>query len=73
MYVLAIVCPPFAALIAGTPRKAVVNLLLTLCLWVPGIIHAFSVIKEAQNKHDDLHEYASDSQKAKSYRQPRIV
>lgn len=55
MYVIAIVCPPFAALIAGGRRKAVLNLILTLCLWVPGIIHAFFAIKEAEKDYETDH------------------
>lgn len=43
LYLLAIVFPPAAVLIAGKPFQAVINLLLTLCLWLPGVIHAMFV------------------------------
>lgn len=43
LYLLAIVFPPAAVLIAGKPFQAVINLVLTLLGWVPGIIHALFV------------------------------
>ena len=48
LYLLAIVLPPVAVLIAGKPVQAVLNLLLTLCLWVPGMIHALFVVNETK-------------------------
>lgn len=71
LYVIAIVCPPFAALIAGKRKKAGVNLLLTLLGWVPGIIHAFIVIKEAQQKHEEDY-YVEKDRSELSYSLPRI-
>lgn len=50
LYLLAIVFPPAAVLIAGKPFQALINLLLTLCLWVPGVIHAMFV---AHNYYSD--------------------
>jgi uncharacterized membrane protein YqaE (UPF0057 family) len=73
LYTLAIICPPFAALIAGKPKQAFLNLILTLCMWVPGVIHAFSVIKEAQDKQDDLHNHVEKPRSEQSYRVPRVV
>ena len=46
MYLLAILLPPVAVLLAGKPVQAVINLLLTLLLWVPGVIHALMVVSE---------------------------
>ena len=48
LYLLAIVCPPAAALAAGGPRRAAANAGLTLLLYVPGLIHAL-----AQPRHAD--------------------
>ena len=44
LYVLAIICPPLAVLLCGKPVRATLNLLLTLLLWLPGIIHAWVVV-----------------------------
>ena len=44
LYLLAILLPPLAVLMAGKPGQALLNLVLTLCLWVPGIIHALFVV-----------------------------
>ncbi len=43
-YVLAFVLPPLAVLLVGKPIQALLNLVLTLLGWVPGIIHALIVI-----------------------------
>lgn len=44
MYFLAIIFPPLAVLLCGKPIQAVLNLILTCCLWVPGSIHAILVV-----------------------------
>lgn len=44
LYLLAILLPPVAVLFCGKPFQAVINLLLTLCLWVPGVVHAILVV-----------------------------
>ena len=46
-YLVAIICPPLAVLMCGRPMQALVNLALTLCLWVPGIIHALFIVNRA--------------------------
>ncbi len=46
-YLLAIILPPVAVLIKGKPGQALLNLLLTLCLWIPGVIHAILVVNNA--------------------------
>ncbi len=46
-YVLAILLPPVAVLLKGKPGQAVLNLILTLCFWVPGVIHALVVVNNA--------------------------
>lgn len=45
-YLLAFLCPPLAVLLCGKPIKALLNLLLTLLFWIPGIIHAILIINE---------------------------
>lgn len=49
LYLLAIICPPLAVLFAGKPGQAFINLILTLCFYVPGLIHAILVINDAKN------------------------
>lgn len=46
-YLLAIILPPVAVLIKGKPGQALLNLLLTLCFWIPGMIHAILVVNNA--------------------------
>jgi uncharacterized membrane protein YqaE (UPF0057 family) len=43
-YLIAILLPPLAVLLAGKPFQAIINLALTLLLWVPGMIHALVVV-----------------------------
>lgn len=45
-YVLAILLPPIAVLSCGKWFQAVVNLVLTLCFWLPGAIHAMFVVSD---------------------------
>ena len=46
MYLLAILLPPVAVLICGKPIQALINLVLCLCLYIPGMIHAIMVVNE---------------------------
>jgi uncharacterized membrane protein YqaE (UPF0057 family) len=46
LYLLAIIAPPLAVLFTGRPLQAVLNFLLTLLLWIPGVIHAILVVNE---------------------------
>jgi uncharacterized membrane protein YqaE (UPF0057 family) len=48
LYLLCIICPPLAVLMAGKPVAFLLNLGLTCCFLVPGIIHAFAVVGEAK-------------------------
>jgi len=53
---LAIVLPPLAVLLCGKPIQFLFNILLTLCFWVPGSIHAVLVVHEhyADKRHGEL-------------------
>lgn len=54
LYLLAIVLPPFAVLLTGRPGQALLNLLLTVLGWIPGVIHAMLVVSEHKaNKRTD--------------------
>jgi len=46
-YLLAILLPPVAVLMCGKPIQFLLNIILTLCFWLPGAIHAILVV----NKH----------------------
>jgi uncharacterized membrane protein YqaE (UPF0057 family) len=52
---LAIVCPPLAVLATGSVSSAAKNTGLTLLFYVPGVIHARSVVE----KHDIEQRYNS--------------
>jgi uncharacterized membrane protein YqaE (UPF0057 family) len=56
MYLLAIFLPPVAVLFCGKPIQALLNLFLTMCFWIPGVIHAFMVVgaKNADKRTDRL-------------------
>ena len=43
-YLLAIILPPVAVLICGKPIQALINLVLTVLFWIPGMIHALFVV-----------------------------
>jgi uncharacterized membrane protein YqaE (UPF0057 family) len=47
-YLIAIILPPLAVLMCGKPAQALLNCVLTLCLWVPGIIHAILVVSSTE-------------------------
>ena len=54
MYLLAIFCPPLAVLLCGKPFQVVINLGLSFCLYIPGLIHALAVVGEKkQDKRFD--------------------
>jgi uncharacterized membrane protein YqaE (UPF0057 family) len=50
MYLLAILFPPLAVLLTGKPIQALLNLVLCLFFWIPGVIHAFMVVNEKKAK-----------------------
>ncbi len=43
-YLLAIILPPVAVLLCGKPLQFFLSILLTLCFWIPGVIHAILVV-----------------------------
>ena len=46
MYLLAILLPPVAVLICGKPIQALINVVLCLIFYIPGMIHAIMVVNE---------------------------
>lgn len=45
-YFLCIILPPLAVLTTGRIGAFVLSCLLTLCLWMPGVIHAILVTND---------------------------
>ena len=43
-YFLAIIFPPLAVFLCGKPIQCVLNIVLTLLGWIPGVIHALFVV-----------------------------
>lgn len=67
MYFLAIILPPVAVLATGRVGSAIVNLILTLCFWIPGMIHAILVVNDSKaSKRHKEHVRAVDRAAAAS-------
>lgn len=47
-YLFALILPPVAVLLCGKPGQFLLNIVLTLCLWVPGVVHAVLVVNSYQ-------------------------
>jgi uncharacterized membrane protein YqaE (UPF0057 family) len=45
-YFLCIILPPLAVLTTGRIGAFLLSCLLTLCLWVPGVVHAILVTND---------------------------
>lgn len=43
-YFLAIILPPLAVFLCGKPIQGILNIVLTLLGWLPGVIHALFVV-----------------------------
>lgn len=43
--ILAFLLPPVAVLSCGRPLHALLNVLLTACFWVPGVVHALTIVQ----------------------------
>ena len=53
LYILAVILPPLAVILAGRPQKFLTSLVLTILFWVPGIVHAWVTISRAnRDRHD---------------------
>jgi uncharacterized membrane protein YqaE (UPF0057 family) len=44
LYLVAILLPPVAVLLCGKPFQAILNVILTLMFYFPGLIHALLVV-----------------------------
>lgn len=43
-YLIAILLPPLAVFLCGKPFQALLNIILTLLFWIPGMVHALLVV-----------------------------
>jgi uncharacterized membrane protein YqaE (UPF0057 family) len=46
LMLLAVLCPPLAVLATGRPVATLLNIGLTLCFFVPGVLHALSIVEQ---------------------------
>ena len=55
-HLLAVLCPPLAVRACGRPDQLPLSVLLTLLLWVPGVLHALWVVSvyESHNRASRL-------------------
>jgi len=72
-YLLAIVLPPLAVLSCGKPFQAILNLVLTLCLWIPGVVHALFVVSNhnADRRNRELIEAITGNARHTSFKLSR--
>lgn len=48
MYLLAVLCPLLGVLLCGKPVQALLNIVLSLVFYIPGLIHAIMVVSEGK-------------------------
>ena len=65
LYLIAVILPPFAVLLAGKPFQALLSIPLTLLFYVPGIVHALFVVHNhyADRRTDRLIRATRDAQR----------
>lgn len=59
LFFLCVILPPLAVFLTGRMGSFVLNLILTLFFWIPGMIHAFFVVSDYKNEQR-LREIAKD-------------
>ena len=65
LYLVAVILPPLAVLLAGKPFQALLSIPLTLLFYVPGIVHALFVVHNhyADQRTDRLIRATRDAQR----------
>lgn len=55
-YLLAIILPPVAVLFSAGIGMAFLNLILTICFYFPGMIHAVLIVskRDQQKRHEEM-------------------
>ena len=51
IHLLALLCPPLAVRAAGRPHQVPLSVLLTVLLWIPGVLHALWVVSLYQSNN----------------------
>lgn len=69
-YLLALLLPPLAVLLCGKPFQFLLNIPLTICFWVPGMLHALLVVNStlAQERNENLIAAVTGKKKRRSFR-----
>ena len=49
MHLLAILCPPLAVRACGRHDQILLSVLLTVLLWIPGVLHALRLVSVYQS------------------------
>ena len=65
LYLLAILLPPLAVLFCGKPIQFLLNIILTICFYLPGAVHAILVVNShlADKRAERIEQAIRDSQK----------
>ena len=50
MFALCFLFPPLAALLSGGIISCIINIVLSLCFYIPGVIHAFAVVNNSKQE-----------------------
>ena len=61
-YLIAILFPPLAVLMSGRILGTLLNIVLTLCFYFPGLIHAWIVVTQEKNAAVNAINKASEKQ-----------
>lgn len=49
MYLLGLLLPPLAVFLSGSKTQTLINIILTMIGWLPGVIHAFFIIHQKRS------------------------
>ena len=65
LYLLAILLPPVAVLFCGKPIQFILNIILTLCFYLPGAVHAILVVNShlADKRAERIEQAIRDNRK----------
>jgi uncharacterized membrane protein YqaE (UPF0057 family) len=66
LYLLAILLPPVAVLFCGKPIQFILNIILTLCFYLPDAVHAILVVNShlADKRAERIEQAIRDSHKS---------
>ena len=70
MFVLCIIFPPLPALIAAGLMSGVLNFILTLLGWIPGMIHAFMVANNDKAEKRNQEQIQAIKEQTNTLKQP---